>query len=156
MSSQTVSLHTYLCEVILTAVASHITIASGGDDNNLSISKLSIASLLSSKPGNSTLVETSVPRAHASAIQGQDGSHQVYAVLIAIIGVRFLDSNTVVTASWDQRCTLWRITEDGPEKLASQMSQIADCSSMDVLHLKEREVLVTMAGTGSECLKVNW
>ena len=142
--------------MILTAVASHITIASGGDDNKLAISRVSIADLLSCEPGSSIIGEFELPRAHASAIQGQDGSDQVYAVLITIIGVRFLDAITLVTASWDQRCTLWRITENGLVKLASQMSQVADCSSMDVLHLSEREVLVTMAGTGSECLKVNW
>jgi len=115
----------------------------GGDDNSVNVATVMVEfeTCPNRSPKLTLLSRISKLNVHASAVQG----------------VRFLDSKTLLTTSWDQRIHLWHVSENELVRIQSLLSQVADCSALDIIRDGENKcALAVVAGIGAEILGIRW
>ncbi|KAJ1815964.1 WD repeat-containing protein 6, partial [Coemansia sp. RSA 2598] len=122
---------------------SQIAVASGGDDNSISVFTLSCADLLSRKG----VVGCDVRRyenAHASSVQQ----------------LRFVDDQRLWSVATDQRIVTWSVDGNGIVMVAMECTQVADPSAMVLLptslerHGSDGDVCALVAGIGMETFRM--
>ncbi|RKP06976.1 hypothetical protein THASP1DRAFT_31214 [Thamnocephalis sphaerospora] len=133
-------------------------VASGGDDNALSLFMLTVSADAEATHGTGHL--------HARVTRRLQ---QLHAHGSAIQGCRFLDATLLATTAWDMRLNLWALPDtadsssavtseaavQGPPLLHSTMVNVADPSDLDVLQrqvFRQRLGLdAPLALTGKRC-----
>ncbi|KAM4652828.1 tRNA (34-2'-O)-methyltransferase regulator WDR6 [Discoglossus pictus] len=108
-------------------------VASGGDDNSVQLSVVSVDRSV----GVRLLHESSVPSSHAAHVTG----------------LRVLRDDLLVTASVDQRLTLWRITATGLDHIRTKFCHVADVAALDFWETNEQEYLCVLCGQGLEVVR---
>uniref|UniRef100_A0A3B3ZKK5 tRNA (34-2'-O)-methyltransferase regulator WDR6 n=1 Tax=Periophthalmus magnuspinnatus TaxID=409849 RepID=A0A3B3ZKK5_9GOBI len=98
----------------------HVTVASGGDDGQLTVSQIKIQIVDNSDPQNRLLInlvnQSCIPLAHAAPLTS----------------LKLLNKNQIVSASCDQRVCLWRIGSAGIHHQRAVCSHVADAAALAV------------------------
>ncbi|XP_055079329.1 WD repeat-containing protein 6-like [Periophthalmus magnuspinnatus] len=98
----------------------HVTVASGGDDGQLTVSQIKIQIVDNSDPQNRLLInlvnQSCIPLAHAAPLTS----------------LKLLNKNQIVSASCDQRVCLWRIGSAGIHHQRAVCSYVADAAALAV------------------------
>ncbi|XP_056380771.1 WD repeat-containing protein 6 [Hyla sarda] len=115
-------------------------VASGGDDNSICVYWLILDHNSQDDPkgGVQLLRSVSVSSAHAAHVTG----------------LRILRDDLLVSASVDQRLTLWNIRDSGLQHVATRFCHVADVSELDVW-THDKEHLCVLCGQGLEIVKCN-
>ncbi|TPX64184.1 hypothetical protein SpCBS45565_g06081 [Spizellomyces sp. 'palustris'] len=134
-------LHCTASQKTVTPGSSSILVASGGDDNAISIVQI----LLRPTP-NSILIDSVTAATHPS-------SHSS-----GVTGIKIHPDGTIISSSVDQRLNLWGLTntEGGSVRfdlIASYYVDIADISDLDVNVISPSHIQVAVAGLGLQLLE---
>ncbi|KAM9326731.1 tRNA (34-2'-O)-methyltransferase regulator WDR6 [Gastrophryne carolinensis] len=112
-------------------------VATGGDDNSIHVCRLEMHSKPedSSWPGGYHVLNPfTFTSAHAAHVTG----------------LRILQENLLVSSSVDQRLTLWSLTSDGLQHLATRFCHVADVSELDCWRHDDERHWFVLCGQGLE------
>ncbi|ORX99065.1 WD40 repeat-like protein [Basidiobolus meristosporus CBS 931.73] len=120
-----------------------ILVATGGDDNALAVTALTLES---DSISIANVHKILLPPAHASALQATAIYSNTYVVTVTL-AVKLVDTNTVITTSTDQRLNVWKIRDDLTLH-QSLFVDVADPSAMDLLYLTPEKIQLSITGIG--------
>ncbi|KAI3357252.1 hypothetical protein L3Q82_015701 [Scortum barcoo] len=119
-----------------------VTVASGGDDGQLTVSRIRVQYLEEGKTGGSSdssqidepqiSLQTQFQRSNQLLLQLHSQSHIVLAHAAPLTGLKLLSSGLLASTSSDQRICLWRADYTGISHMGSLCSHVADAAGIAV------------------------
>ncbi|XP_028309939.1 tRNA (34-2'-O)-methyltransferase regulator WDR6 [Gouania willdenowi] len=115
-----------------------VTVASGGDDGQLTVSTLRVQS---DRHGNkefnhipklSTLIESDLEERSSFSLSLQYQTHVLLAHAAPLTALKLLRPRLLVSTSSDQRVSLWNVCSTGISHRSALCSHVADAAGLDV------------------------